>query len=678
MALEVFKLFGSIFVNTDDAEKSISRTDSSAKKVAQSLGNGIKTAAKWGTAIVGAAAGAGTAAIAAASNFSSQADTIDKAAQSAGFAADEYQKWDFVLSQGGTSMSDMASGISKLTVNAQKGSAAATAAFEAIGLSIDDVKNMTEQDLFEATVKGLQGVEDTAKRTQIATDLFGKNSATKLAATLNTSTEAIEGMKDMAVEMGMVISDESIAAGVHFTDLTDQLKRSFNGVKSNLMTGAMPAINRVIEYLIDKMPEVNKMVKKIGDILPDVFDNLLTPLLDLGEQILPILFDTLEDLLPIFSDIVKTVLPVISELLKTLLPIFAKIVEKLLPPLMKILDALLPVLDIVMKVLDPILNILLMLLDPLGDLLNAVAPIITVLLELAQNALEPLMPIIEAVAELLTGVLGVAFSVAIDLISSTVIPAFEGLNAFLEGDFSTGFLKIGEAIQGGFESMLNGIDNLLGTHLSEWYAEVKQACFDFGTWLADAVTDQDEINELATKYDGSFNTMLGKYSAYVKSGTDSKAALKQAYSDVYTNDEMALLFARQEAKTLTTMDAFKGMTTDEIIQLVTGGSVPHYAKGGLAYADTLAVIGDNADAAVNPEVVAPLQELNAIITNGIAPALESAVERIVAKIEETMTKNSSDLPVTIIVQLQSGLELARAVIRDIKTISRIEGGVVIG
>ena len=55
MALEVFKLFGSIFVNTDDAEKSIHKTDSSAKKVAQSLGNGIKTAAKWGTAVVGAA-----------------------------------------------------------------------------------------------------------------------------------------------------------------------------------------------------------------------------------------------------------------------------------------------------------------------------------------------------------------------------------------------------------------------------------------------------------------------------------------------------------------------------------------------------------------------------------------------------------------------------------------------
>ncbi len=676
MALEVFKLFGSIFVNTDDAEKSIHKTDSSAKKVAQSLGNGIKTAAKWGTAVVGAAAGAGTAAMAAASNFAATTDKIDKSAQSAGFAADEYQKWDFILSQGGSSMSDMAAGIAKLTVNAQKGSNSATAAFEAIGLSIEEVQKMSEQDLFEATIKGLHGVEDTAQRTQIATDLFGKASATKLAATLNTSTEAIENMKDMAVDLGMVISDESIAAGVHFTDLTDQLKRSFSGLKSNLMTNAMPAINKVLEYIIDKMPEINKMIKKIGDILPDFFDSLLSPLLELGEQLLPLLFDTLESLLPVFGDIVKTVLPVISELLQTLMPIFVKIVEKLLPPLMKILDALLPVLDIVMQAIEPILKVLLLILDPLGKLLDAIAPIITVLLELAQNVLEPLMPIIEAVAELLTGVLGVAFSVAIDLINSTVIPAFEGLNAFLEGDFSTGFMKIGEAIQGGFESMLNGIDSLLGTHLSEWYAEVKQACFDFGTWLADAVTDQDEINDLATKYDGSFNSMLGKYSAYVKGGLDSKTALNKAYTDVYTNDEMALLFSRQEANALTTMDAFKGLTKDEIVQIATGGAIPHYATGGLAYADTLAVIGDNADAAVNPEVVAPLKDLTAIITDSIVPAIESAVDRVISRAESTAAAVGQ--PVTIIVQLQSGLELARTVIKDIKTISRIEGGVVIG
>ena len=53
MAVEIFKLFGSIFVNNDEANKSIAETEKKGKGVAATLGNGIKTAGKWGAAMVG-------------------------------------------------------------------------------------------------------------------------------------------------------------------------------------------------------------------------------------------------------------------------------------------------------------------------------------------------------------------------------------------------------------------------------------------------------------------------------------------------------------------------------------------------------------------------------------------------------------------------------------------------
>lgn len=61
--MEIFKLFGSVLVKTDEAEKSISKVDSQATKFAQGLGSGIKTAAKWGAGLVTAAAGAATAVV---------------------------------------------------------------------------------------------------------------------------------------------------------------------------------------------------------------------------------------------------------------------------------------------------------------------------------------------------------------------------------------------------------------------------------------------------------------------------------------------------------------------------------------------------------------------------------------------------------------------------------------
>ena len=61
--MEIFKLFGSILIKSDEADKSIQKTESKAGKLATAFGNGIKTAAKWGAGLVTAAAGAATAVV---------------------------------------------------------------------------------------------------------------------------------------------------------------------------------------------------------------------------------------------------------------------------------------------------------------------------------------------------------------------------------------------------------------------------------------------------------------------------------------------------------------------------------------------------------------------------------------------------------------------------------------
>lgn len=61
--MEIFKLFGSILINSKDAENSIQKTESKALKLASTLGKGITTAVKWGAGLATAAAGAATAVI---------------------------------------------------------------------------------------------------------------------------------------------------------------------------------------------------------------------------------------------------------------------------------------------------------------------------------------------------------------------------------------------------------------------------------------------------------------------------------------------------------------------------------------------------------------------------------------------------------------------------------------
>jgi hypothetical protein len=53
--------------------------------------------------------------------------------------------------------------------------------------------------------------------------------------------------------------------------------------------------------------------------------------------------------------------------------------------------------------------------------------------------------------------------------------------------------------------------------------------------------------------------------------------------------------------------------------LISKIGVPKLAKGGLAYAPTMAIVGDNPGASSNPEVIAPLDKLQRIMGGGSQP-----------------------------------------------------------
>ena len=74
--MEIFKLVGNIFVDSQAAEESISKTDEKGKSLASTLGNGIATAAKWGAGIATAATAAVTGLTAAANIISAIKRTI--------------------------------------------------------------------------------------------------------------------------------------------------------------------------------------------------------------------------------------------------------------------------------------------------------------------------------------------------------------------------------------------------------------------------------------------------------------------------------------------------------------------------------------------------------------------------------------------------------------------------
>ena len=120
--------------------------DKEAEKVTNKWSNTLKTAGAVGAsafAAIGAASIATTKALWDGVNATAQyGDEIDKNSQKVGMNTEAYQKWDYVMKISGSSMSDCTVGLKTLTNKLddfKSGSSGATAIFERLGISLDDV-----------------------------------------------------------------------------------------------------------------------------------------------------------------------------------------------------------------------------------------------------------------------------------------------------------------------------------------------------------------------------------------------------------------------------------------------------------------------------------------------------------------------------------------------------------
>ena len=231
----------------------------------------VKGIAAGTAAVAGAVTAAGAAMIGAATKTAEYGDQIDKASQKLGVSSTFYQEWDAVLQHSGTSMDSMGASFKKLANAAQDASADQVAAFEAIGLSMEDVASMSTEDLFASVIGGLQGMEEGTERTALATELLGKG-AMEMGALLNTSAEDTQGMIDRVHELGGVMDEAAVKDAAAFQDSLQDMKTSFNGIKNGLAGDLLPVLTDFMDKIANFI--TNTDLSPITDMLGQAVDAL--------------------------------------------------------------------------------------------------------------------------------------------------------------------------------------------------------------------------------------------------------------------------------------------------------------------------------------------------------------------------------------------------------------------
>lgn len=256
----------------------------SASGSGQKIADELETAALQASAAIGniiAGIGELTAALIAEVNRTAEyGDAVDKSSQALGISAEAYQEWDYILSRSGSSMKSAESMFRKLANASEYASDKQVAAFETIGLSMDQVRSLSPEQLFGAVIRGLQEMEAGAERTAIATTLLGSN-ADKLGPLLNSSADDIEAMRQRAHELGVVMSDEDIAAAAAYQDSLEDFNAAIDGAKRQLTEGFMPALTtargQLAEFIASDVDwdSVNEKIGKLTEKSMELAEYLL-------------------------------------------------------------------------------------------------------------------------------------------------------------------------------------------------------------------------------------------------------------------------------------------------------------------------------------------------------------------------------------------------------------------
>lgn len=268
---EIFKLFGSIWVDTDKANKAIDDTDKKGKGLGDRLGSMIGTAAKVGAGIAAGASIALGGMLALANKTAAAADVIDKLSERTGINREELQRWQYAAGQSGADVKKLEVGIKKLSDvmdGAVKGNKANVAAFEQLGISLTDTsgKVRSTEAVFTDVMAALGDMEQGAARNALGNDLLGK-SYVEMLPLLNAGSEGMDALKNRANELGLVMSEDAVKANVKFGDTMDDLKQSFGAVFMHISNAVLPVLQLFIDSILKNMPQIKAMFSAVFSVI---------------------------------------------------------------------------------------------------------------------------------------------------------------------------------------------------------------------------------------------------------------------------------------------------------------------------------------------------------------------------------------------------------------------------
>ena len=234
----------------------------------------IEEAAKAMLALAASVAAVGAALIANSLSVAQDALQIERQADAIGASNEEYQKLRYTLGRFGVDAKDLADLYGQIDQQAQaaaSGTGNMADLFKKLGINAEAFLKQSPVDQLKTLAEALKGVENPAERLAIASTLLGEDLAKKLTPLLIQGGDAIDKLGQQAEELGLVLSEEDIAASEKLTSQWAELTGMVDGLRIKIGAALIPVVSDLAEKL-SKWYDKNKEVidQKIDVFVEDV------------------------------------------------------------------------------------------------------------------------------------------------------------------------------------------------------------------------------------------------------------------------------------------------------------------------------------------------------------------------------------------------------------------------
>lgn len=236
---------GRAFVELTTKDSELQKGLRSAQKKVAEFGKAIQTVGK-DMAVLGGAVVAPI--IAAVTKFAAAGDLLDKASKRTGASVEALGALGFAAERDGASFEVLESGLKKMqkTLTDAKGGLKSSAdALAQLGVSAADLENLSPDKQFELLADAFAVIEDPAKRTALAMEVFGKGGAA-LIPLLSNGAAGIQQLRKEFEATGGAISGEAAAAAAEYSDRMTDLQKAIAGVGNSIATAVLPIFTDMV------------------------------------------------------------------------------------------------------------------------------------------------------------------------------------------------------------------------------------------------------------------------------------------------------------------------------------------------------------------------------------------------------------------------------------------------